>query len=255
MAPINAFEYSNLIPRPTGPFMALASRIVPGVGFVHRQVTPYADAWQRANRAALAVAGPRWIVLGDSMSQGIGASRFDAGWVNQVHDRLAADGLDYQIVNLSASGARTADVLDIQIPAWHALPPRPDAASGDLLADSPHPRPDLITLLIGSNDLLRKQYREGLPGRFAELLRQLPPGAVVSTLPNPRQAAAAVNELIAQAQLERGIVAADMRGRSMTSWRGKLAEDHFHPNELGYAGIAEVFYHAIREAVVSKAGA
>ncbi len=241
-----SFDYANLSPRPSGPFVALAARLLPGVGLVQRQVVPYAHAWREANLVALGRPGPRWVVLGDSMSQGIGAGRFDAGWVNQVHARLLADGLEYNIVNLSASGARSADVLDVQVPAWNSLPPRSDEADA---------RPDLVTLLVGSNDLIRKQYREQLPPNFAELLGQLPTGAVVATMPQPRRAALAVNELIARAQAERGLVAADMRGRSISSWRGKLAQDHFHPNELGYSGIAEVFYQAIATAVASHTGA
>jgi lysophospholipase L1-like esterase len=37
----------------------------------------------------------------------------------------------------------------------------------------------------------------------------------------------------------------DMRRSGPPSWRGKLAEDHFHPNNAGYAGIADAFYEKI----------
>ena len=230
-----AFDYANLTGRPPGRLVAAIGRVLPGVARVERQVQPYARAWRESNLAALDRPGPRWIVLGDSMSQGIGASRFDAGWVNQLHARLAADGRPYEIVNLSASGATVVDVLAQQLPAWRALPKRVEY---DL-------RPDLITLLIGSNDLFRKANRTELPSRFAAVLRELPTGAVVASMPQPRSAALAANERINQAVAQRGIVVADMREGGPKSWKGKLAEDHFHPNDAGYAGIAETFYRAL----------
>jgi lysophospholipase L1-like esterase len=241
------FDYDNLTGRPSGPFVTAAARLIPGVGLVQKQVKPYAAAWREANLAALAEPGPRWFVLGDSMSQGVGASRFDAGWVNQVHDRLAHDGVDYRIVNLSASGARVSDVLDTQLPVLQRL------AADD--RDEAGATPDLVTLMIGANDVIRKRYRLGLPQRYAELLRRLPVGTVVATLPNPRPVAAEVNDLTLRAAAARGLVVAEMRSGRAGSWRGKLAEDHFHPNDAGYAELGETFYQAISSALSTAARA
>ncbi|MCW2528754.1 MAG: hydrolase family protein [Pseudonocardiales bacterium] len=241
------FDYDNLTGRPSGPFVTAAARLIPGVGFVQKQVRPYAAAWRAANVSALAEPGPHWFVLGDSMSQGVGASRFDAGWVNQVHDRLALDGIDYTIVNLSASGARVSDVIDTQLPVLENLR-RADRDDVDRV-------PDLVTLMIGANDVIRKQHRLGLPERYAELLRRLPVGTVVATLPNPRQVAVEVNKLILRAGSARGLIVAEMRSGRTSSWRGKLAQDHFHPNDAGYAGLGETFYEAITSARATAAGA
>jgi lysophospholipase L1-like esterase len=239
------FEYANLVDRPHSPLVTAAGRVIPGIAVVQRQIEPYATSWQQANRQAIVRPGPRWVVLGDSMSQGVGASGFDAGWVNQLHDRLTQADRHYEIVNLSASGARVSDVLERQIPAWLALPAAP-RVSTPLNADTgAGRRPDLVTVLIGSNDLLRKRYRRELSARFAELLALLPDDAVVANLPQPRQAATEVNELLDRAREERGLVVVDMRGGRISSWRGKLAEDHFHPNDQGYAGIADTFFAAI----------
>jgi lysophospholipase L1-like esterase len=180
----DTFDYDNLTGRPAAPFVAAVARVLPGVARVQAQHQPYALAWRSANLVALTRPGPRWIVLGDSMSQGIGATSFDAGWVNQVRARLADDSRPYEIVNLSASGARAPDVLSQQLPAWLGLPPALPPLAPDLAA-----RPDLVTLLIGSNDLLSRMHRGQLPAAFASILAQLPAGAVIATLPQPRRAA------------------------------------------------------------------
>ncbi|MGX7677824.1 SGNH/GDSL hydrolase family protein [Jatrophihabitans sp. DSM 45814] len=201
-----------------------------GVKAVQDEIAPYAESWRRANAVAMASAGPLWVVIGDSMSQGIGASAFDRGWVNQTAVELVARGLPaYRIVNFSTSGARVEDVLERQLPAIQRL----------------GVQPDLVTVMIGSNDLIRRRYRVGLPDRFAEMVRVLPAGSVVANLPNPRTAAAIVNRQLDKAAPERGLIVADMRQRRPGSWKGKLAEDHFHPNELGYAGMAAVFADTI----------
>lgn len=97
-------DYSNLSGRPTGPFVRAAALLLPGVRRVQAKVVPYAMAWQRANLAAIAARGPLWVALGDSMTQGIGASAYDQGWVGQLGRQLTQDGQPYRIVNLSDSG-------------------------------------------------------------------------------------------------------------------------------------------------------
>jgi lysophospholipase L1-like esterase len=221
------FVYTNVSDRPPGRLVTIAGLVVPGVARVQEQVGPYAAAWAASNRAALATGGPLWAALGDSLSQGIGAPAYDLGWVGQLHSRLAAAGRPYRLINLSVSGARTEDVLDRQLPALARL------AAREAL-------PDLITLMIGSNDLISRRYRPGLPRRFERILRQLPPGSLVTTLPNPTSTAGQVNDVIESIAGQRGLVVAELRDGRATSWRGRLAADHFHPNERGYAQLAGV---------------
>jgi lysophospholipase L1-like esterase len=228
-SPGDTFTYSNRSDRPRGRWVGLAGRVLPGVGRVQAQVAPYAAAWRSANVEALAQDGPLWVVLGDSLSQGIGAPAFDLGWVGQLHARLALAGREYRIVNLSVSGAHTADLLDRQLPALDALP---------------NP-PDLVTVMVGSNDLMRRSLRRDLPARFRTLLEAVPVGTAVSTLPNPTPTATATNAVITSVARERGLVVAEMRAGRTASWRGKLAADHFHPNEFGYAALADVFATAL----------
>ena len=220
-----SFDYSNLSGRPTGPVVGLAARLLRGVRDVQRQVVPYARAWEAHNRAALAQDGPLWVVLGDSMSQGIGASAFDRGWVGVLAGSLP----DHRLVNLSVNGGRLTDLLERQIPAMDALG-----------AD-----PDLVTVMIGSNDLIQRGLRDEAPRRLAEVLRRLPDGAVVATQPGRRAGASTFNGLLEQAAAGGRIRLAEFRDPRMASWRGRLSADHFHPNDAGYAAMAEIMREAV----------
>lgn len=226
------FSYDNRTGRRPGRTVRAMSVVLPGVARVWNQVEPYAQAWRAHNVDTLARPGRRWVVLGDSMSQGIGASAHDAGWVGQLGRRLAADGHDLRVVNLSATGACVADVLDQQLPALARIGPRAD---------------DVVTVMVGSNDLFGGRARRGrLSSRYAELVDGLPPGAVVATLPQPAAAADRANAHVERAAAAGRIVVVDLRASGPSSWRGRLASDFFHPNDAGYAGIADAFEPALR---------
>jgi lysophospholipase L1-like esterase len=227
--------YDNRTGRGPGRVVRALGLVLPGVRHVWSQVGPYADAWQAANRVALAQPGRRWIVLGDSMSQGIGASTHDDGWVGQLRRRLAGSGHDLVVVNLSATGARVPDLLDQQLPVLEALGPRDD---------------DVVTVLVGSNDLFAgADSRAGLPDAFAALLARLPRGSVVATLPDHRTAAREANAHIAEAAAAGRVRVLDLATDGPSSWRGRLAGDFFHPNDAGYAAIADAFEPLVRRAL------
>ena len=226
-----AFEYDNTSERPPGALMQVLSAVMPGVAQVRGQSEPYAAAWRAANEVALAERSsgmPLWVALGDSMTQGIGASAPDRGWVGQLAEHLAAAGRPHRVVNLSVTGARVQDAIDQQLPALRAL------LDYGLV-------PDLVTVVVGSNDVVSPRVRAGLTGRFTELLDALPSGSVVANLPNPHREARRVEALLRQRDREGRLVVADMRAHGPRSWRGKLAADKFHPNDAGYAAMARVF--------------
>ncbi|MET0929511.1 MAG: SGNH/GDSL hydrolase family protein [Aeromicrobium sp.] len=219
------FDYSNLSGRPSGPIVTAVSRILPGVRAVQQQVEPYAHAWERHNRAAAAGSGPLWVALGDSMAQGVGGSAHDRGWVGQ----LAPSVPGHRLVNLSVYGGRVSDVVERQIPAMRSL----------------GVEPDLVTVVIGSNDLISKKLRGGLPEALAEMLRLLPRGTIVGTQPGGRPGSLEFNRQVDEAARTGRIRIAEFRDPRMRSWRGKLSRDHFHPNDLGYAGMAEIVAEAL----------
>jgi lysophospholipase L1-like esterase len=205
-------------------------RLFRGVARVADQVEPYAQSWARHNEAVLHDDRPLWVALGDSLSQGIGATTWESGWLPTAARELAALGRPYRVLNLSATGATTDDVLKTQLP---------------VLADL-DPRPALVTLLVGSNDMISRKRRPGLFERWAALLPQLPERSVVALMPQPVPVARRVNALITRYARDRRLVAVNVRP---AAWPilGHRAPDLFHPNDHGYRRIADLFVRAIAQ--------
>jgi acyl-CoA thioesterase-1 len=220
-------------------WLRLLGRVIPGVEEVHRQTGPYSAAWRADNERALAEAGPLWVALGDSITQGIGASGHRGGWVGQLHQRLSGAGVDLRVVNLSVTGAHIADILRDQIPALHAL-------------GQP---PQVVTLLAGANDMNHSKDRVAAPTAFRDLLGRLPleTPAVVATLPQRNRAAQAINLELDHAASEGRLSLADTRVFSIRDIPGTLAKDFFHPNERGHERWADLFEPGVRAALSDAA--
>lgn len=232
-------DWDTRTDRAPGPAMRLLTMLVPGVRRVRAQVAPYAAAWREHNARAVLSPGRRWIVLGDSMSQGVGASAYDAGWVGQLDQRLRAEGHDLAVLNLAATGARTTDVLERQLPVLDHLPAQPDGSP-----------PALVTVLVGSNDLFGgRGSRAALPDAMGRLVARLPVGSLVATLPQPSAAADLANAHVERAAAAGRIRMVDLRATGPSSWRGRLAADLFHPNDRGYDAMADALEPAVRRAL------
>lgn len=205
---------------------------LPGLRRVHAQVASYAEAWAAANAEAATGSGPLWVVLGDSTAQGIGATSHLGGYVGQVHRMLeAATTTPWRIVNLSRSGAKAADVLDRQLPALEGA----------------GLRPSLVTCAVGSNDVIRRTPLEDAARDLRSVITRLPPPAVVGTIPQgmARKRTHTLNRAIRDAAAEAGVVVADLHAHTGPPWKGKYAEDWFHPGDLGYADWAAAFAEAL----------
>ena len=206
----------------------IARAVHPGLRTVHAQVARYAADWQAANGVALGGAGPLWVVLGDSTAQGIGAPSWDEGYVGQLL-RALNEGSERQwrVLNLSRSGARAADVVDRQLPALEALPVSPD----------------LVTCAIGANDIVGRTPEGQLADQLRQIIARLPKGAIIATLPQglSRERTEAANRVVRDEAPGAGLVVADLWARTGPPWRGKLAQDGFHPGALGYADWAAAF--------------
>ncbi len=185
------------------------------------QVERYRGDWDAANERARASSGPLWVVLGDSAAQGVGASAYDKGYVGLVLDRLrVSTGEPWRVLNLARSGARTHEVVDVQLPAAHDLPAELS--------------PDLVTAVIGGNDALRTRKHQWLR-HVDDLCAALPPGAVVSTTARGvfERKTQVVNDRLRQRAAEHGLRIADLWAFTGPPYKGLYA-DGFHPNDKGY---------------------
>jgi hypothetical protein len=138
--------------------------VLPGASARRLQIKAFADDWAAANLEARRTTGPLWVVLGDSASQGIGATRRDTSYVGVVHERLRHRDA-WRVINLSRAGAGIADVLTRQLPELIELTRDESAA--------------LVSCIVGAEDIARRV--PGVDVSLRQLLASLPSGAVVGT--------------------------------------------------------------------------
>lgn len=208
----------------------VASLVSKGVAAVDATVEPFAAEWDRRNAAELHADGPLWVALGDSVTQGIGATDVDASYPAIVVRALReATGEPWRLVNLSMSGARFADVVDPQLRVLH------DAGL----------EPDLVTALVGSNDLIWRRDTDAVIADARRLVDELPVGTLLSRVaegPSDRRRLG-VNRVFATAE-------AAGRVRLYDAWNwpsaaGMWAQDRFHPNDRAHEHLAENLLGAI----------
>jgi hypothetical protein len=139
--------------------------VLPGASARRLQVRAFADEWAADNLDARQATGPLWIVLGDSASQGIGATTRDVGYVGVVHEMLRHRDA-WRVINLSRAGAGVADVLNRQLPELAVLTEEEPAA--------------LVSCLVGAEDIARRV--PGVEHVLRQLIASLPTGTVIGTL-------------------------------------------------------------------------
>ncbi|NCD20699.1 MAG: SGNH/GDSL hydrolase family protein [Actinobacteria bacterium] len=211
---------------------------------VRRSVAEYREHWRDLAEAhdpdSDAV---RYVALGDSAAQAVGASTPEAGYVAAVAQHLAGTtGRDVDMFNLSVSGAKATDVLEDQLPRLAAL--------GFV--------PDVVTLGIGGNDVVDRRISvEAFLDTMAEVLAELPPGSYVADPPGflipPFEArsdamAVGVRPLIRDAGHHLVALHRATRSAGHLGWVRNVAADAFHPNDRGYAGWAAAFIEALESA-------
>jgi lysophospholipase L1-like esterase len=212
----------------------LAGLVSKGVAKINRTVEPVASYWDQHNARALRSEGPLWVALGDSTTQGIGASHPRHSYPALVLEELSLHSdRPWRLINLSMSGGRFEDVVELQLPAMH---------DADL-------RPDLLSAVIGSNDVIWRRHAPSIVSDAERLVAALPQGTVLSRVsePRPDQRRAGVNAVFDAASRE-----SDLHLFEAWSWpeaRDMWAEDRFHPNDRAYRYMADNLWAAFREAL------
>ena len=220
---------ADVIETTPGPLVRALARVLPGVRETEDQIPAFARRWHEQNQAALASGEPVWVALGDSLTQGIGASSLETTFVRGVQRRLAQAGRPVPVLNLSVSGARIQDVIDHQLPKLSLLTHEPA----------------FVTCTIGSNDLLRSIRLKRTTDQLGALFDALPTGSVVATLPAAGSVVAKyVNRIIEGEAPLREHRIADVAAH-MSGWRRRIAGDGFHPNDEGYEAWTAAFTQAL----------
>jgi acyl-CoA thioesterase-1 len=210
--------------------LALLGLWIAKVVRVGRSVRRYADYWAAPRGEG---DGLLYVALGDSAAQGIGASRPDRGYVGILAHRMREQsGRPVQVVNLSRSGARLADLVQEQLPILAGL------------------TPDVVTVGIGGNDVIAYDV-ERFPALVCDLTAGLPVGAYVADVPyfmhgHWERRAAETGRLLAGCAEENGLRVVRLhdaeQARGSVAMLTDFAADWFHPNDRGHRIWADAFW-------------
>jgi len=177
-----------------------------------------------------------YVALGDSAAQGVGASSPGRGYVGLVAAHLReATGEPVQVVNLSVSGAKVADVVEDQLPRLEGLDP------------------DVVTVAIGGNDV-RVYDHDRFAADVDRLVDGLPPGTFVADVPyfmhgrwetDSVEAAGTIRRVAADAGLVVVPLNDRLRDEGLRGMFTQTSGDLFHPNDRGYQIWAAAFWAEI----------
>lgn len=175
----------------------------------------------------------RIVVLGDSISEGVGATAFRYSYVGRVSAYIAEKtGRSVFVANHAMAGATSDDLIKYQLP--HA-----DIESADL-----------ILLEVGTNDGHKPRGRqENLAKNMKTLLSLLPPDkTVVADLPFPKlrkKYQAIMDEVLGDTKVVR--VYPSKAFKHIIPALRVTAGDFWHPNNRGHELWFEVFKPGVTE--------
>jgi len=208
----------------------IAGRFVDAIAEIEAQREPWAQYWDEHNAVALAASGPLWLVLGDSVGQGIGASAPSNGFVPEVIARLRdTTGHPWRVVNLAMTGARISHVVNNQLPTMRAA----------ML------EPAVITCMIGFNDFIGRTRIETIDRGARELVDQVPKGALFGRVDGPRfvkRSTTLARVLDAGAASDKIALFHPYRWKEATD---VMARDRIHLNDRGYKFLANTIFEAM----------
>ena len=194
----------------------------------------------------------RFVALGDSITVGMGDQLADGGWRGWAA-LLAGSLPGAEFRNLAVSGALVADVCRDQVPRALAL------------------RPDLVSLIVGVNDTLRRGFdidalRERLAASVGALAAS---GAVVLTirLPDPglmfglpgalarplARRVGAINAAMDDIAARHGTLHFDAAGHPGVYDSRMWSVDRLHPSERGHRLLAGSFHDLLCGAALRRA--
>lgn len=197
----------------------------------------------------------RYVALGDSYTIGTSVDEAER-WPNQLVARLQPDVPLELVANLGVNGYTSVDLIEDELPDVVRL------------------RPQLVTVLIGVNDVV-----QGVPGRvyganvdhiLDTLLASVGPDRIVAvstpdytltpqgaSFGDPAQQRAQIarfNEVMASATVRRGVrfVTIGSVADEVTRDRSLVARDGLHPSGAQYARWVDLVAPAVLEALATS---
>jgi len=195
----------------------------------------------------------RYLALGDSYTIGTGASSHAHNYPSILAARLTeATGAKVAVTNPAVNGFTTQDLIDNELALVDRL------------------KPQLVTILIGVNDIVQGRSIESYGGALATIYDavaalQLEPGlAIAIAIPNWSVVPAAAdfgdrrrlrrltddfNGLASTEAAKRGFMWVDITAvsTSQDGTPGWISSDRLHPGDEQYAAWADVIWEAARE--------
>ncbi len=187
----------------------------------------------------------RYLALGDSYTIGTGASDSSHSW-----PAIIASRLDAELTNPAVNGYTTLDLIRDELPYLKRV------------------NPDLVSILIGVNDLVQgrspAKYRESL-GRIYDAVAALTNAKIAAvSIPNWSYVPAAAdfggkdhverstnlfNDIARKEAGKRGFTWIDLTAASTSGIgsQGWIASDQLHPGDTQYAAWAEVVWDSVRD--------
>ncbi len=179
-----------------------------------------------------------YVAIGDSSVEGLGASHPDRSYTGIIYQQLKLTLKNTQYHNLGKAFAKVNDVIENQLDKTIAL------------------KPDLITISVGTNDIIKKTSFKEFEKELFHLLSNLKTNTtadiVINTIPDltnapvvPRHMRLAGKVILSRVNniIRKQAKACDVRlvdlyetSRIFTrSYPEVLSEDGFHPSDFGYA--------------------
>ena len=188
----------------------------------------------------------RYLALGDSYTIGTGASDDAHAWPSIIAGRLGAE-----LTNPAVNGYTTEDLIRDELPLFRTL------------------KPELVTVLIGVNDLVQGRtpdaYRRSLRTIYDEVKdarvvavsiptwSYVPAAADFGGARNVERLTGIFNAVASEEAAARGFPWIDL-GPASTSGigtEGWIAADDLHPADAQYAAWAETIWPVLRDELTS----
>lgn len=190
----------------------------------------------------------KYVALGDSLTYGAGADNASQSWPSIIAGKLTGNQTSVELVNLAVPGALSHEVIESQ------------------LAEAVKAQPDLVTLLIGVNDLHNfiplETYKNNLTIILTELKNKTKAEIFIINLPYLGTDSLLLppynfyfgrktgdyNKALSEVAKNFNLIPVDIHATKQEFLADKslYAMDDFHPSAKGYGIWADIIYDAVK---------